>query len=246
MAPLAGAGRQRGTRDRTRRRRSLIPPSGRKPARSSARQRWTPATHGPPADPGPADVARPRRRHPTAGRRCRSPPTAPSPTSRAPRADRASPSRPRRRQDRRRCGSAPFTSPGSRRCAGRRDIELRLSDAGLDVLKRSSGAAIGRLEWTEIEAIDLPAPRRGLRGRRRFRELHVRTGRGQAQFELPGLTDEELNEHVQPMLDRPAQRRTDASTAGSRLHRRPARAQPATRLMCVADVAMGATGAGRA
>jgi hypothetical protein len=84
---------------------------------------------------------------------------------------------------------------------GERDIELRLSDAGLDVLKRSTGAAIGRLGWSEIKTIELPAPRRGLRSRRRFRELHVRTERGQAEFELPGLTDEELNDHVQPMLD---------------------------------------------
>jgi hypothetical protein len=82
------------------------------------------------------------------------------------------------------------------------DLELRLSAAGLDVLKRSSGAAIGRLEWSEIETVALPAPRRGLRSRRRSRELHVSTGRGQAQFELPGLTDEELHEHLEPTLAR--------------------------------------------
>ncbi len=33
-------------------------------------------------------------------------------------------------------------------------------------------------------------------------ELHVTTGRGQAQFELPGLTDEELHEHLEPALER--------------------------------------------
>lgn len=85
---------------------------------------------------------------------------------------------------------------------GDRDIELRLSQAGLDVLKRSSGTAIGRLDWGEIETIELPPPRRGLRGRRRGRELVVSTGRGQAQFELSGLTDEDLREHVEPMLAR--------------------------------------------
>ncbi len=82
------------------------------------------------------------------------------------------------------------------------DLELRLSEAGLDVLKRSNGAAIGRLEWSEIETVSLPAPRRGLRNRRRSRELHVSTGRGQAQFELPGLTDDELHEHLEPTLAR--------------------------------------------
>jgi hypothetical protein len=100
---------------------------------------------------------------------------------------------------------------------GDRDIELRLSDAGLDVLTRSTGAAIGRLEWREIESVELPPPRRGLRAGRRSRELHVSTGRGEAQFELPGLTDEELHEHLEPTLARLAGKRargTDAGAAG--------------------------------
>jgi hypothetical protein len=97
------------------------------------------------------------------------------------------------------------------------DLELRLSEAGLDVLKRSNGAAIGRLEWSEIETVALPAPKRGgLRSRRRTRELHVSTGRGQAQFELPGLTDEELHEHLEPTLARLRGTSTDTrTTAGS-------------------------------
>lgn len=86
--------------------------------------------------------------------------------------------------------------------AGDRDIELRLSDAGLDVLKRSSGAAVGRLEWSEIETIELPPRHRGLRGRRRPRELHVSTDRGQAQFALPDLSESELTEQLEPLLAR--------------------------------------------
>jgi hypothetical protein len=85
---------------------------------------------------------------------------------------------------------------------GEDDLELRLSRAGLDVLKRSNGAAIGRLEWSEIETVELPSPKRGLRGWRRSRELHVSTNRGQAQFELPGLTEEELHEYLEPTLAR--------------------------------------------
>lgn len=86
---------------------------------------------------------------------------------------------------------------------GDRDIELRLSPAGLDVLRRSSGTAIGRLEWAEIETIDLPRARRGLRpGRGKVQELHVATDRGQASFELPGLTEEQVKEHLEPMLAR--------------------------------------------
>jgi hypothetical protein len=101
------------------------------------------------------------------------------------------------------------------------DLELRLSEAGLDVLKRSNGAAIGRLEWNEIETVALPAPRRGLRSRRRSRELHVSTGRGQAQFELPGLTEDELREHLEPTLARlrgtgsPDSARARAAAAGT-------------------------------
>ncbi|MGA2011250.1 MAG: hypothetical protein ABSH51_12095 [Solirubrobacteraceae bacterium] len=84
---------------------------------------------------------------------------------------------------------------------GDRDIELRLSAAGLDVLRRSSGVAIGRLEWDEIETIELPRARRGLRpGKRKAQELHVATDRGQASFELPGLSDEQVKEHLEPML----------------------------------------------
>jgi hypothetical protein len=96
---------------------------------------------------------------------------------------------------------------------GDRDLELRLSDAGLDVLKRSTEAAIGRLEWSEIESVELPAAKRGLRGRRRPRELHVSTGRGQARFELPGVTEEEIHEHLEPTLAR--LRRTGAAAASA-------------------------------
>lgn len=85
---------------------------------------------------------------------------------------------------------------------GERDLELRFSPAGLDVLKRSSGAAIGRLSWQEIRAVELPRSRRGLGARRRGRELHVATDRGQASFELSELTDEQLRVHLEPMLAR--------------------------------------------
>jgi hypothetical protein len=83
---------------------------------------------------------------------------------------------------------------------GEKDLELRISDAGLDVLKASTGVAIGRLEWPEITNVEASAPKRGLR--RRAATLEVKTGRGHASFELPGLTDEELDEHLQPALAR--------------------------------------------
>ncbi|MGO9960594.1 MAG: hypothetical protein ACLP50_32235 [Solirubrobacteraceae bacterium] len=82
---------------------------------------------------------------------------------------------------------------------GDRDVEIRLSAAGLDVLKRSSGAAIGRLEWREIQKVDLPRVRRG---RHRVQEMHVATERGQANFALPGVTERQIEEHLKPMLSR--------------------------------------------
>ena len=85
---------------------------------------------------------------------------------------------------------------------GERDLELRISSAGLDVIKRSTGAPIGRLEWREIEAVELPRGRRGLRPGRRAYELHVATGRGRASFQLPGVTEEQLKDHLEPMLAR--------------------------------------------
>jgi hypothetical protein len=84
--------------------------------------------------------------------------------------------------------------------AGDRDIELRFTADSLDVLKRSSGAPIGRVHWSEITSLELPPPRRGLR--RKPQELHLETFRGRATFELPGVTDEQLAEHVRPMLER--------------------------------------------
>lgn len=80
------------------------------------------------------------------------------------------------------------------------DLELRLSDAGLDVIRASTGVAIGRLEWSGITTVELAEGRRGLR--RKASSLQVRTAVGQASFELPTLSDDEATEHLQPMLDR--------------------------------------------
>ena len=72
---------------------------------------------------------------------------------------------------------------------GESDLELRFSDAGLDLLKASSGAAIGRLLWSEIHGVEVASARRGLRPGRRVQELHVRaqSGRGRlsaARYDL--------------------------------------------------------------
>lgn len=81
---------------------------------------------------------------------------------------------------------------------GERDLEIRLSADGIDVLKRSTGAAIGHLLWGEVESVQTPRTRHGLR---RVQELHVDTGRGRASFELPGVSEEQLADELQPLID---------------------------------------------
>lgn len=85
---------------------------------------------------------------------------------------------------------------------GESDLELRFSDAGLDLLKASSGAAIGRLLWSDIHGVEVASSRRGLRPGRRAPELHVRAQSGRATFQLPGMTSEQVNEHLEPVLAR--------------------------------------------
>jgi hypothetical protein len=86
---------------------------------------------------------------------------------------------------------------------GARNIELRFSEAGLDVIDTHDGEPIGRLTSTEIVSLELPRPRRSLRRRRSSApELMVTTDRGLARFELRGVSEEEAREHLAPVLAR--------------------------------------------
>ncbi len=85
---------------------------------------------------------------------------------------------------------------------GESDLELRFSDAGLDLIKASSGAAIGRLLWSEIHDVEVTGARRGVRPGRRAQELCVSAQRGRAVFELTGMTAEQVKEHLEPVLAR--------------------------------------------
>jgi hypothetical protein len=85
---------------------------------------------------------------------------------------------------------------------GESDLELRFSDAGLDLLKASSGAAIGRLLWSEIHDVEVARTKRGLRPGRRAQELHVSAQSGRAVFQLPGMTGQQVSEHLEPVLAR--------------------------------------------
>ncbi len=79
-------------------------------------------------------------------------------------------------------------------------LELRLSDEGLDIT-RGRAEILGRLAWTEIRSLDVPFGRSWLPWRRAT-HLVVRTAHGDASFEIPALTPEELHEELAPMVRR--------------------------------------------
>jgi hypothetical protein len=80
-------------------------------------------------------------------------------------------------------------------------LELRLSDVGLDIA-RGDNELVGRLTWREIQSLDVASPRGMRRRRRRDAQLVVRTAVGQATFQVPALTSDELRDHLQPMIAR--------------------------------------------
>jgi hypothetical protein len=81
------------------------------------------------------------------------------------------------------------------------EVDLRLSGDGLDIA-RGGDEILGRLSWSEIDALEVPTAR----GRRRRQpgraRLIVRTGSGDASFEIPALSSDELLERIQPLLAR--------------------------------------------
>jgi hypothetical protein len=83
----------------------------------------------------------------------------------------------------------------------REGIELRLSAHGLDII-RSGEEIVGRLAWADIDSFDVPSPR-GRRRRARDRaRLTVRTSQGDATFEVPGFTSDELRAQILPLFAR--------------------------------------------
>jgi hypothetical protein len=85
---------------------------------------------------------------------------------------------------------------------GDEDIELRLADVGIDVRKPSTAETIGRLRWDEVRSVALHPPRRGLPGRRRPARFVAGTDRGEVTFELPGMSEDEIVAHLEPLIAR--------------------------------------------
>jgi hypothetical protein len=82
----------------------------------------------------------------------------------------------------------------------RGELELRFSDAGLHIFDAGSRKLLGQLSWGEIRALEIGHPRRLVR--RRAPRLDVATRDGRARFELPGLTDRQVEEHLAPLRKR--------------------------------------------
>ncbi len=83
------------------------------------------------------------------------------------------------------------------------DIELWLSDAGLDIVRGPEHVPLGRLTWREIAALDVPPPRNRMR-RKKAEDAHlvVRGEQGAASFEVPGVAPDELRKHIAPLIAR--------------------------------------------
>jgi hypothetical protein len=81
----------------------------------------------------------------------------------------------------------------------REGLSVRLSVDGLDILE-GPREIIGRLIWDEIETLEVP----NLRIRRRQKQVRarlvVRTPHGDASFEVPEVSAEELRDRVEPLL----------------------------------------------
>jgi hypothetical protein len=83
----------------------------------------------------------------------------------------------------------------------REGIDLRLSAHGLDII-RNDEEIVGRLAWSDIESLEVPSPRVRRRRSRDRARLTVRTSQGDASFEVPGFTSEELHGRVLPLFAR--------------------------------------------
>ena len=81
----------------------------------------------------------------------------------------------------------------------REGLGVRLSADGLDILQGDRDI-IGRLSWDEIETLEVP----NQRARRRRSEPHarllVRTPHGDASFDVPGISSDELRDRVEPIV----------------------------------------------
>ena len=82
---------------------------------------------------------------------------------------------------------------GDRTCGCRRTASTSCA-----ATRRSSAGSV----WSEIDALEVPSPRVRRRRNRDRARLVVRTYQGDATFEVPGFSGDELHERVAPLVAR--------------------------------------------
>jgi hypothetical protein len=85
--------------------------------------------------------------------------------------------------------------------ASQQGIDLRVSVDGLDIIEGDDDI-IGRLSWAEIDTLEVPSARGRMRRRGTRAKLIVRTKQGDASFEVPAFSSDELRDRLQPLIDR--------------------------------------------
>jgi hypothetical protein len=80
---------------------------------------------------------------------------------------------------------------------GQRELELRISSAGVQIYRVDINQSVGTLRWIDIRAVRLPARLRLRPGPPR---LVVTTAAGRARFALPGLAGAQVRHHLAPLL----------------------------------------------
>lgn len=82
---------------------------------------------------------------------------------------------------------------------GATDLELRFSATGFGIVRGTK--PLGRIGWSDITAVEIPTPNSRRRRRRKSDgTIVIRSAHGSATFEIPGVTPEELGEHLGPLL----------------------------------------------
>ena len=86
--------------------------------------------------------------------------------------------------------------------ASKEGLDLRLTGDGLDNLQ-SDDEIVGRLPWDEIDTLEVPQQRSRRRRQPNGRaRLVVRTRHGDASFEIPGFSPDELRDRIEPLIGR--------------------------------------------
>lgn len=85
---------------------------------------------------------------------------------------------------------------------GERNLALRFSDDGIEIVRGQNDGSVGRINKTDISGVEIPTVRGRLHRRRpSATHLIVRTKQGDASFEIPSMTPDQLRRRLAPVLE---------------------------------------------